>query len=87
MSAIAKPFVNSTNANLTNAPVQIVNVEHVASIEKVDTTDGNNDSFEIHFVFANVDVSPRTVKWKYDDSAARDSDYDDILTLAATDVN
>lgn len=76
MSALAKPLVSTGN---TTNQAQPVNLEHVATVETVDTTVGGinqaTPEFQIQFTFARTDVHPKQIVWRYALGATRDTDF------------
>lgn len=89
MSALTKPLIHSTST--VGGAVDPINIENIATLSKITVPDsGSNNNkplYAISFSLRGVNSGvPSRVDWKYATEAARDSDYDSILTLASTAV-
>ncbi len=80
MSALAKPFVHSTTAV---GGENTVNLEEVKTMSVVDRPGIENQADEFVIVFVMEEVNNRFVEWVFADSAARDTAFGAIQTLAS----
>tara|TARA_R110000772_G_scaffold1095_4_gene3874 strand:+ start:841 stop:1095 length:255 start_codon:yes stop_codon:yes gene_type:complete len=80
MSALAKPMIHSTATVVS--PSSMVSIENLKSIYKADTPNrvGGAPSYTIGFLYK--DGASKTV-WKFATSAARNTEYTRIITLAS----